>query len=260
MPAPPYYRFFLGDYLRDANHLSLLEHGAYRRLIDLYMIEGGPLPFDMPRLYRLLHATSKEEQAAVQVVVEEFFKMDGPLLRQKRCDRELAFQRHKAEKAAGAAGHRWRSKEERNQEPVSERIADAMQSVCHPDPDPDLREELLLSPFVDTSPAPNAGPACPVQKIIDLWNSTVAAAGGQKAMNLSKARRETIVRRWREVAPASTSEGLTWFEQLFRDRIAASKFCTGRQPGKDGRVYRIGIDTAMRSELQLDQIAEGKYA
>ena len=69
MPRHAFYRFFVGDYLRDAGHLSLLEHGAYRRLIDLYMVEGKPIECDLPRIYRLLHATSKEEQQAVQTVI-----------------------------------------------------------------------------------------------------------------------------------------------------------------------------------------------
>jgi uncharacterized protein YdaU (DUF1376 family) len=115
MPAPPYYRFFVGDYVRDAGHLSLLEHGAYRRLIDLYMIGGKALPFDMPHLYRLLHATSKEEQAAVQVVVEEFFKMDGPILRHKRCDRELSWQSKLKENQSERAKIRWENERKINE-------------------------------------------------------------------------------------------------------------------------------------------------
>jgi hypothetical protein len=122
------------------------------------------------------------------------------------------------------------------------------------------KEISSSSSSVDTVPTPSVGAACPVEKIRGLWNSIVAAAGGQTAMNLSKARRELIVRRWREVGPESVEEGLAWFEALFRDHVAASKFCTGKVPGRDGRPFRIGIDTVFRSEQQLDQIAEGKYA
>jgi hypothetical protein len=122
----------------------------------------------------------------------------------------------------------------------------------------------LLPHSVDTSATPEkigVAPACPVEKIVELWNTVVAPAGGRKAMNLSKARREAISRRWREVAPATVEEGLAWFESLFRDRIAASKFCTGRTPGRNGdKPFRIGIDIVFRSEQQLDEIAEGKYA
>jgi hypothetical protein len=121
----------------------------------------------------------------------------------------------------------------------------------------------LLPHSVDTAATPEkigVAPACPIDKIVSLWNTIVGAAGGQKALNLSKARRELITRRWREVAPANVDEGLAFFESVFRDRIAASKFCTGRTPGRDGRPYRIGIDVVMRSEQQFDQICEGKYA
>lgn len=114
MPAHAFYRFFTGDYLRDAGHLSLLEHGCYRRLIDLYMVTRQPLPFDMPRLYRLLHATSKEEQQAVQVVIEEFFHMDRGVLRHSRCDRELQWQDGMSQAQAERAKLSWESRRKNN--------------------------------------------------------------------------------------------------------------------------------------------------
>jgi uncharacterized protein YdaU (DUF1376 family) len=140
MAAHAFYRFFTGDYLRDAGHLSLLEHGCYRRLIDLYMIEGGPLPFDMPRLYRLLHATSKEEQQAVQVVVEEFFRMDGSMLRHGRCDRELEWQKSVYEKAVLANKARW--EKVKNQKLASIRNANGSirESEPEPEPEPDIKK------------------------------------------------------------------------------------------------------------------------
>ena len=117
----PYYRFFVGDYMRDAGHLSLLEHGVYRRLIDIYMAQGEALPFDMPRLYRLLHATSKEEQVAVQVVIEEFFRMDRQALRHKRCDAELRWQSGVREASEKANRIRWEKERHSNQEVTSDR-------------------------------------------------------------------------------------------------------------------------------------------
>jgi len=129
MARPQFYRFFLGDYLRDAAHLSLLEHGVYRRLIDLYMTAGEPLPFDVQRLFRVLHATSKEEQQAVQQVIEEFFRMDGPVLRNHRCDLEIRWQDDIAAKAAGSANARWKSTLEQSIEKQADacaRNADAM--------------------------------------------------------------------------------------------------------------------------------------
>jgi len=126
--SAPYYRFFVGDYLRDAGHLSLLEHGAYRRLIDLYMTSGEALPFDLPRLYRLLHATSKEEQAAVNVVIEEFFLMKGSTLTHRRCDRELAWQSDRTSKSMRANDIKYTELRQKKQQLASRWNPDGDQS------------------------------------------------------------------------------------------------------------------------------------
>jgi uncharacterized protein YdaU (DUF1376 family) len=138
MARPQYYRFFTADYLRDAAHLSLLEHGAYRRLIDIYMTTGEPLPFDLQRLYRLLHATSKEEQQAVQVVVDEFFQMEGSLLHHKRCDREIEWQNEATEASLKANRTRWNRVLE-NQQLASDRSPYGIRSLSKPNPEPKKR-------------------------------------------------------------------------------------------------------------------------
>jgi len=38
-----YYTFNIGDYRRDTGHLSLLEHGIYRQLIDSYYLSEKPI-------------------------------------------------------------------------------------------------------------------------------------------------------------------------------------------------------------------------
>jgi uncharacterized protein YdaU (DUF1376 family) len=132
MPRPQYYRFFIADYLRDAAHLSLLEHGVYRRLIDLYMTTGEPLLFDLQRICWLLHASSKEEQQAVQLVVEEFFHMEGSLLHHSRCDREIAWQDATSVQAKAAIARRWARYEE-NQALANARISDVERTLYKPE-------------------------------------------------------------------------------------------------------------------------------
>lgn len=100
--ALAYYRFFTGDYARDTRHLSLMQHGAYRLLIDWYM-DGGPIPNDLDRIYRTLHATSREEQSAVEYILGEFFLLEGGVWRHKRCDQEMAWRAEKSQKAADSA-------------------------------------------------------------------------------------------------------------------------------------------------------------
>jgi Protein of unknown function (DUF1376) len=38
-----YYQHHIGDYRKDTSHLSLIEHGIYRQLLDLYYITEKPL-------------------------------------------------------------------------------------------------------------------------------------------------------------------------------------------------------------------------
>jgi uncharacterized protein YdaU (DUF1376 family) len=146
MARPQYYRFFTADYLRDAAHLSLLEHGAYRRLIDIYMTTGEPLPFDLQRLYRLLHATSKEEQQAVQVVVDEFFHMEGQLLRHNRCDREICWQNATTAQAKAAIAKRW-NREEENQALANARISDVNRTLYKPELESKRKKKTPLTPL-----------------------------------------------------------------------------------------------------------------
>jgi uncharacterized protein YdaU (DUF1376 family) len=84
-----YYEHHLGDYMRDTAHLTILEDGVYRRLIDAYYIKEAPLPADKAKCYKLARASSKAERAAVDAVLEEFFELDVDGFHNKRCDEEI---------------------------------------------------------------------------------------------------------------------------------------------------------------------------
>lgn len=108
-----YYRFFPGDYARDTRHLSMMQNGAYRLLIDEYMVHG-PLPNDLQRLYRTCSAFSVEERAAVEYVLTEFFALDGPYWYHKRCEKEREWQASKSESAREAIAVRWKNERDTN--------------------------------------------------------------------------------------------------------------------------------------------------
>ena len=80
-----YYKHNIGDYRRDTAHLSLLEHGIYRQLLDWYYLLEGPLPEDIDTVARKVAARSSEEISAVQLVLSEFFKMKKGW-HHKRCE------------------------------------------------------------------------------------------------------------------------------------------------------------------------------
>ena len=85
-----YYSFHIGDYLSATAHLSIIEHGAYRRLLDIYYIHESPLPDDVKQIYRLVGARGKEEREAVDSVLAEFFQSTPEGFRHDRCDHEIA--------------------------------------------------------------------------------------------------------------------------------------------------------------------------
>lgn len=80
---------YVGDYMRDTGHLTLIEDGAYRRLLDYYYTSGKPLSEDLKQLYRVCRAFDQEEQAAVKTVLAQFFKLKNGLYHNSRADIEL---------------------------------------------------------------------------------------------------------------------------------------------------------------------------
>ncbi len=104
-----YYRRWIGDYQRDTGHLSLIEIGAYDRLLDHVYATENPLPKEIKVLCRICRAVSAEEQAAVELVVNQFFPINEDGQRHnKRADKEISVSRTARDN--GARGGRPRTK------------------------------------------------------------------------------------------------------------------------------------------------------
>jgi len=86
-----HYPRHIGDYLRDTGHLTLLEHGVYGRLLDIYYAGDGPIQMDVETLSRKLSARTVEEKEAVRAILAEFFTLSetGAWVN-KRCEETLA--------------------------------------------------------------------------------------------------------------------------------------------------------------------------
>lgn len=102
-----YVEHHFGDYAKDTAHLSMLEDGAYRRLLDVYYTRETPLPLPLADLCRLARAITAAERKAVQTVLQEFFEESPGGWRHKRCDFEIARYRDKQAKAKRSARARW---------------------------------------------------------------------------------------------------------------------------------------------------------
>jgi len=93
-----YYQHHIGDYRRDTAHLSLLEHGAYRQLLDMYYLSETNIPEETEVVYRRLCARTDEEKKAIDTVLAEFFKRENGWSH-KRCDHEISEYQSKADRA-----------------------------------------------------------------------------------------------------------------------------------------------------------------
>lgn len=85
-----YFELYPGDYLRDTMRLSLLDHGAYLRLMVAYYSEEQPLPALHADLYTITSAVSSADKAAVRKVADRYFPVGEDGLRHNnRADEEI---------------------------------------------------------------------------------------------------------------------------------------------------------------------------
>ena len=102
-----YYQFNIGDYRRKTMHLSVLEHGVYRVLLDSYYLNEKPLPSDHAKLMRTHSIRTANEKAALQNVLDDFFSLTDDGYVHHVCDDEIKKYREKSEKASASAKARW---------------------------------------------------------------------------------------------------------------------------------------------------------
>jgi uncharacterized protein YdaU (DUF1376 family) len=134
-----YYSFNIGDYARDTGHLTVLEHGIYRLLMDWCYLNEKPITTE--QAIRVSRGNPEETQS----VLSEFFRQDSDGWRHTRIDAVISRYHAKAlqNKENGSKGGRPKPKNNplgsqsdakhnpnqepitNNQEPYKEESADA---------------------------------------------------------------------------------------------------------------------------------------
>lgn len=117
-----WYAHHIGDYARKTQGLSMLEHGAYRKLLDFYYSNDGNLENNPKAIYRICGAICQNERRAVDRVLNQFFTIasDG-FFKNYRADAEIS--KHKdisdIRKKAGANGNhkRWQTPSQKPRQP-----------------------------------------------------------------------------------------------------------------------------------------------
>lgn len=84
-----YYRRYIADYLSKTLGLSMVEDGAYTRMLDYIYANEKPLPPDLERVYDIVRVRRAIEQKAVDVVLAAHFELAEDGYHNVRADKEL---------------------------------------------------------------------------------------------------------------------------------------------------------------------------
>jgi len=165
-----YYEHHLSDYFKDAGHLSMIEHGAYRLLLDAYYIREAPLPAEIKECCKLARASYKPERDAVAYVLREFFKLRADGWHQDRADREIERYKDKQAKAKRSAEARWNAPKKQternaNASPNASRNAMRTHSEGNAHQTPDTKHQTKSSASTAEPPPvqPKAAPSPPAK-------------------------------------------------------------------------------------------------
>lgn len=252
--ADQYYRFFPGDYQRDTGDLTLVEHGAYRVLLDHYYTQEC-LPADKEKCYRIARAFTQAEQTAVDTITARFFRIDGERLRNRKADQEIierkAFIDAQSKRGKAGAEARW-SKAQKE----AEVKAQAMRKHKHkdnqpspsPSPSPIIKEESIntLSSFSGEKP-PSKNGTCPQKEIIEIYHEVLPMM--PRVQEWPEANQKILRTRWRE---KPERQNLEWWQSYFT-YIKESQFLTGKE--KD---WTANLEWIVRPK-NMTKILNGNY-
>lgn len=102
-----YYQFNIGNYRRDTTHLTMVEHGAYRQLLDQYYMKEEPISLDMEKVMRTHCARDAVEVSAIEYVLSEYFEKTENGYIHHGCDELIAKYNAKSAMAKKSAQARW---------------------------------------------------------------------------------------------------------------------------------------------------------
>ena len=173
-----YYQFNIGDYRKDTIHLSRLEHGIYRDLIDWYYLEETPIPTETQSVMRRLRLDTDLEKTALQNVLSDFFKPSLDGYRQARIDQEIADYHAQCDKnkANGKKGGRPKGKKTQS---VSSGlpVASQVDATANPDQRQPLTTNQLNTPIPPSGAEADVDQKKPSAISLPTWLNLIKASG-----------------------------------------------------------------------------------
>ena len=237
-----YYQHHIGDYRRDTAHLSLLEHGIYRQLIDHYYLNELPITNDENKLMRLLCVRNADDMQHVRNVLNDFFLLTESGYIHKRCDIEIEKFHGKSKSASESAKARWSMKNK-----IIDANALQTQTECNANHKP-ITNNQDIKPFV-LSDAKDSAP-CPHQDIIDLYHEILPSC--PRIRDWTPARQTHLRARWNE---DKSRQSLDYWKRFFKF-VADCDFLVGKSGNKP---FFADLEWMVKS-ANFTKIREEKYA
>lgn len=263
-----YYQRFMADYAGKTAHLSMIEDGAYNRLLDWQYVNEKPLPEDAEARYRIAKAMTPAERKAVDVVCAEFFRHHGW---QARAFDEITEARAKLDssRANGRKGGRPRrvpqgtnptnnptetggfslgSSTETQTEPagsVSVRDTRAF-------PIPHTPQEETSKALVDGKPPTTSPDDCPHVEIVAAYHAELPML--RRVRDWNEARRALLRTRWRE---NPERQSVQWWVDFFR-YVRKCPLLVGNHNSREHPGWQADLEWLVRPS-NFVKVIEGKY-
>jgi uncharacterized protein YdaU (DUF1376 family) len=97
-----WFAWYPADYATKTADLTIMEHGAYRLLLDHYYLSNGNVLANAKAIGRAIRAETRVEKTALKNILERYFTISGDKICHERADIELA---KRAELRAKRAEH-----------------------------------------------------------------------------------------------------------------------------------------------------------
>ena len=175
-----WYSFYPADYARDTAHLTMIEHGAYRLLLDHCYMTGKPLPANEVHLHRVCRAFAQEEQSALHNVLHQFFTLTDDGWVHERVQAELAKSGEISEKRRQAANLRHKNSEKNNANADANADANAMQMNLHTQSQEQSHKERIKNK-PQAARATRSVISRPDDVDEQVWNDWIATRKAKKA-------------------------------------------------------------------------------
>jgi uncharacterized protein YdaU (DUF1376 family) len=246
----------VGDYRKDTGHLTTLEHGIYRQLLDWYYLDETPIPKETQTVIRRLRLGSDADIQSLQNVLNDFFVLQDDGYHQGHCDVVIAKYHENAEKnkVNGKLGGRPKktqsvilgnpteTESKGNHQPIT--INQKPNKKATVVATPEGVSQSVWDEFIAHRKSKKA-------KVTDLVIEGIAKEASKAEWSLEDALKETIVRNWQ-----SFKADWVAVKPQMQNKWDVAGITTPPPPNQDAALRKIEEDSKRAAKPSLEVLAK----